>query len=215
MARSTAVLWLLLFDVMGEPALAQEPHASSRFEIGLRAVLLFGKGEPANDMMGEGLVGRLQLRGPWVLGIALDTVTFDYETPNRTVGIPAAAVVDGSNEWSRTSVFIERRFQGERRWSWFWLAGIGRASVDAVASVAGTSTAGTPFEIVTVAEDELHVFAGGGLRRPLGEHWRLDTTFTVEHHDTDYLLEDRLSPARGTIGAQNPYGIAIGVSYRF
>ncbi len=83
-------------------ALLQWPQAiaaqESRFELGLRGVVLLGKGTPANDMMGEGLIGRFAVSAPWHLGVALDSVKFDYETPNRTLGIPATAVVDGTNE---------------------------------------------------------------------------------------------------------------------
>ena len=73
-------------------ALSQWPAAisaqESRFEIGMRGLVLLGKGTPANDMLGEGLIGRFALSDAWRLGIALDGVTFDYETPNRALGIP-------------------------------------------------------------------------------------------------------------------------------
>ena len=67
-----------------------------------------------------------------------------------------------------------------------------------------------------MADDELHVFAGGGLHRALGSRWLLDTSLTFEHHDTR-LSSSRISVsgARGTIGSQSVYGIAIGVSYGF
>ena len=61
--------------------------------------MLLGKGTPANDMIGEGLIGRFELNDAWHFGVALDSVTFDYETPNRALGIPATTVVDGINEW--------------------------------------------------------------------------------------------------------------------
>ena len=120
---------------------------------------------------------------------------FDYETPNRALGIPATAVVDGINEWQRTSVFVERRFDGERRWDWHWLAGLGVAKVDTIGNVAGTRADGGTFDIATVADDELHMFAGAGFHRPLGQRWLLDTSLTIEHHDTDYQLTDSVSGA--------------------
>jgi hypothetical protein len=200
-------------------ALSQWPMAAAaqeeRFELGIRGLILLGKGTPANDMIGEGLVGRFALSERWRLGVALDGVTFDYETPNRTLGIPGAAVVDGSNDWQRVAVFVERRFDGDRRWDWHWLAGVGSASVDDIASVAGLRADGGTFDIATSADEELHVFAGAGLHRSLGRRWLLDTSLTLEHHATDYVLMDRVSAARGTIGSQTVYGIALGVSYRF
>ena len=187
----------------------------SRFEIGMRGLVLLGKGTPANDMMGEGLIGRFAFNEAWRLGVALDGVTFDYETPNRTLGIPTTTVVDGTNSWQRVGVLVERRYESERRWRWHWLAGLGYASVDSVSNVAGQRADGGTVDIATTADDELHVFAGGGTHRELKQRWLFDATLTIEHHDTHYELVDRVSGARGTIGAQTVYGIAVGVSYRF
>jgi hypothetical protein len=200
-------------------ALSQWPHAiaaqESKFELGFRGVVLLGKGTPANDMIGEGLIGRFALRDAWRLGVAFDSVTFDYETPNKTLGIPAISVVDGINEWRRVSVLVERRLESERRWRWHWLAGLGYADVDPVDNVTGQRADGGTFDIVTAADDELHVFAGGGAHREIMRRWLLDATLTLEHHDTHYELVDTVSGARGTIGAQTVYGIAIGIGYRF
>jgi hypothetical protein len=200
-------------------ALSQWPAVSaaqdSRFELGLRGVVLLGKGSPANDMIGEGLIGRYTLRDGWRVGLALDSVTFDYETPNRALGIPAGAVVDGTNSWRRVSALVERRFDGDRSWRWHWLAGLGLADVDPVSNVSGQRADGGTFDIATTADDELHVFAGGGAHREIKRRWLLDATLTVEHHDTHYELVDSVSGARATIDAQTVYGIAIGMSYRF
>jgi hypothetical protein len=195
-------------------AVAQD-EPPSRFDVGVRGVLALSKGQPANDMVGEGLIARWRLRDQWHLGASYDNATFDYETPNRELGIASTGVVDGLNEWSRTSVFVERRYQTPRSWDWFWRAGVGFASLNRIDNVAGTRVGGGTFEIVTLADDEVHVFAGGGLRRRLGGNWAFDATFTIEHHSTDYQLTDVVSGARGTIGAQMPYGLALGVSYAF
>jgi hypothetical protein len=181
----------------------------------MRGLVLLGKGTPANDMIGEGLIGRYAFSDAWRVGLALDGVTFDYETPNRTLGIPATTVVDGLNEWRRVSVLVERRFGGERNWRWHWLAGLGHADVQPISNVTGQRSDGGMFDIATTADDELHIFAGGGAHREIKRRWLLDTTLTVEHHDTHYELVDTVSGARGTIGAQTVYGIAIGMSYRF
>lgn len=186
-----------------------------RFDLGLRGAILLGQGQPANDMVGEALVGRFRVHDAWYVGVAVTTATFDYETPNRALGIAASNVVDGSNEFTRTSVFVERRYESARNWDWYWTAGIGVAKLAPVANVAGPQVGGGTFDIVTTADDETHVFAGGGLRRPLGEHWALDTAFTLEHHGTDYRLVERVSGRRATLGAHSPYGLAVGASYRF
>jgi hypothetical protein len=186
-----------------------------RFELGFRGLVMLGKGAPANDMIGGGLVGRFELNDAWRLGVMIDNVEFDYETPNRALGIGATAVVDGLNEWQRVGAFAERRYDADRAWDWHWLIGIGRASVDHVTNVAGQLVGGGTFDIATTADDELHVFAGGGVHREIGRRWLVDTSLTLERHDTRYDLTDRVSGARGTIGAQSVYGISVGVTYRF
>jgi hypothetical protein len=212
MARSICLyLALALPTLFPSLAGAQE----DKFELGVRGLILLGKGAPANDMMGEGIVGRFAIGDRWRIGVALDTVTFDYETPNRALAIAATAVVDGTNEWQRISTFVERRFYRDGRWQWHWLAGLGRADVDTVANVAGLRAGGGSFDITTTADTELHVFAGGGAHRPLGDRWLLDATLTLERHDTNYRLVDRISGASGQIGSQTAYGIAVGVNYRF
>jgi hypothetical protein len=208
---TTLILLAALLSLWSVAIAAQE----SGIEIGMRGLVLLGKGTPANDMVGEGLIGRFALSEAWRIEVALDSVAFDYETPNRTLGIPATSVVDGTNGWQRVSVLVERRFDGERHWRWHWLAGLGYADVDPVSNVAGQRADGGTFDIATTADDELHVFAGGGAHRSIKSRWLLDTTLTIEHHDTHYELVDAVSGARGTIGAQTVYGIAIGMSYRF
>ena len=195
-------------------AIAQD-EPPPRFDIGLRGVLLLSKGQPANDMVGEGLVASMRLKDRWHVGVAYDTATFDYETPNRALGIAATTVVDGVNDWSRLGLFVERRYETPRRWDWYWRAGAAIASLDPIRNVTGTRAGGGTFDIATVADDEVHLFAGGGLRRRLGRHWSVDAALTFERHSTDYRLTDSVSGARGAIGTQSPYGLAVGVSYGF
>jgi hypothetical protein len=207
------IVAVMMLCTMNTAAVAQE--TDSRFDIGLRGIVLLSKGQPANDMIGEGLIARWRIRDQWHLGLALDSATFDYETPNRTLNIASATVVDGINDWSRTSVLIERRHDTERTWDWYWTVGVGFASVDTVQNIPGTRVGGGTFNIATVADDEVHLMGGAGLRRPLGERWALETTFTFEHHTTDYQLVDLVSGTRGSIDSHSPYGIAVGLSYRF
>jgi hypothetical protein len=195
-----------------ERARAQE--AEPRLEVGVAGVLLLGKGEPANDMIGERLLVRWRIDGAWHIGLAFDSITFDYETPNRTLGLVSATVVDGTNDVQRISAFVERRYDMRRTWDPHWIVGVGAASIDAP-SVSGARADGGTFDIATDADDEIHVFAGGGLRRALGSSWLFDAALTFEHHTTDYELVDRVSGARGSIGSQSAYGITLGISYRF
>jgi hypothetical protein len=195
-----------------DPAVAED----RRFDAGLRGVVIVGDGEPSNDMIGYGVVGRWELRESWHLGVALDSVTFDYETPYRILGIDSVEEIDPGNEFRRASVFIERRYQRpESAWTWFWTAGVGFASIDVGENAVGTTPGGESFDIATTADDEWHFMVGGGVRRSFGRHWALEAAVTLEHHTTDYQLVDVVSGATGSIGSQTPYGLSLGVSYGF
>jgi hypothetical protein len=198
--------------VGSDPCPAQE----NSFDVGVRGVVIIGDGQPANDMMGYGVVGRWEFRDSWHLGIAFDSVEFDYETPNRVLGIESVEVVDPGNEFSRISLLVERRYgPPDSPWSWFWTAGAGFAAIDVGERAAGTTPAGGTFNIATTADDEAHFMIGGGLRRSFGENWALDAALTIQHHTTDYQLVDLVSGATGSIGSQTPYGLTLGISYGF
>lgn len=187
-----------------------------KFDISARGMVIIGEGQPANDMIGYGVLARWEFRDSWYLGVALDSVTFDYETPYRVLGISSVEEIDPSNEFIRASVLVERRYQRpDSPWAWFWTVGAGFASIDVGSNAAGTTPGGQDFEIVTEAEDELHFIVGGGLRRSFGRNWALEGTLTLQHHVTDYRLVDLVSGATGSIDSQTPYGVTLGISYTF
>ena len=187
-----------------------------RVDVGVRGVVIIGDGQPANDMIGYGAVGRWEFRESWYLGLAFDSVTFDYETPSRVLGIDSVEEIDPGNEFTRVSVLAERRYEhAGSPWIWFWTAGVGFASIDVGTNAVGTTPGGQSFDIATTADDETHFIVGGGLRRLFGEHWALEATLTLQHHTTDYQLTDLVSGATGSIASQTPYGLTLGISYGF
>lgn len=203
---------LALASIGSDPVTAQQRE----FDVGVRGVVIVSEGVPSNDMMGFGLVGRWELRDSWHLGVGFDSVTFDYETPYRVLGIDSTEQIDPSNEFSRISLLVERRYERPASpWSWFWTAAVGFASIDVGENAIGTTPSGGSFNVATTADDEVHVFAGAGLRRSFGEHWALETALTIQHHTTDYQLVDLVSGATGSIGSHTPYGLTLGVSYGF
>lgn len=198
--------------VYGEAVPAEE----SRFDVGVRGVVLIGDGVPSNDMLGYGIVGRWVFRESWRLGVAIDTVEFDYETPYRVLGIESTEEIDTVNEFTRVSLVAERHFSfGESPWSWFLAAEAGFASIDVGGNAVGVTPGGQPFEIATDADDELHFAVGAGLRRSFGDHLAVDAVVTLQHHTTDYRLVDLASGATGSIGSQSPYGLTLGLHYTF
>ena len=214
MKRFTPVLGAAVLWSISHSTCAQD----AAFEIGVRPIVLAGRGEPANDMLGGGIAGSWHWKDDWFFGVALDSVTFDYERPHQVLNIqqdPDLATIDGTNSFTRVAGWVERRYDRAGAWDWFWNAGLGFASVDAAAVVAGPTASGDTFSIVTDAASEVHFMAGIGLRRPLGEKWVLAPALHLEHHLTDYKITDTVSGATGTIGAQSPFSANITLSYRF
>ena len=187
------------------------------FELAFRPMVLASQGEPSNDMLGGGIVLSWPWKQGWYFGAALDNMSFDYERPQNILGIPQdpdLKVIDGSNSFTRLSGHIERRYDRDGRWGWFWSAGLGYASVDADVVTGPTASGGT-FNIVTDASDEFHLMSSIGLRRSMSLHWSFSTTFHLEHHLTDYQLRDTVSGATGKIGSHTPVGASVEFAYRF
>ena len=202
----------VLIAIGCDAAIAEE----RRVDVGVRGVVIVGDGQPANDMIGYGVVGRWEFRQSWHLGLAFDAVTFDYETPYRALGIESVEEIDPSNEFRRVSVLIERRYERPASpWIWFWTAGVGFASIDVGANAVGTTPGGQSFEIATTADDETHFIVGGGLRRSIGEHLALEAALTLQHYTTGYQLMDVVSGVTSSIGSQTPYGLTLGITYGF
>jgi len=186
-------------------------------EVGFRPMILASQGEPANDMLGGGIVATWNWRDDWLFGAALDGMNFDYERPQRALGIvqpPDTATIDGSGSFTRLSGWVERRYDRPGPWDWFWTAGLGFASPD-VDVVSGDTATGGTFNIVTQTSSEVHLMSSIGVRRALGERWMFTGTFHLEHHLTDYKFQDTVSGLSGKIGSHTPVGLSALFSYRF
>jgi hypothetical protein len=204
-------LWVAAILCGACPALGAEEY---RFDAGARLLVLLGDGVPANDMIGVGVTGHWLWREGWYVGLGIDQVEFDYERPNDLLGIASTEEIDGSNDWTRVSGWIERRYGKEDQgWSWNWRAGLGFASVG-TEDVRGATPTGGTWDIATDASNELHVLLAVGLRRGIGR-WAVDGALHLEHHATDYELVDRVSGRTATVSSQRPWGGSIGLSYRF
>ena len=119
-------------------------------------------------MVGGGVVFGWRWKDQWHFGGSIDDMTFDYERPQRELGIvqdPAQKAIDGSNSFTRLSGWLERRYDNSRDWHWFWGAGLGYASITAEPFVSGPTNSGGTFNITTDASDELHVELGAHVPR--------------------------------------------------
>jgi len=187
----------------------------SDWDIGLRYSVLVGQGEPSNDMGGIGLYSTFNWKEDWYFGLGVNQYEFDYENPAKIMGLSPASVVDGKNDMTQVSAWLERRYgAGDGKWSWFWNAGLGYGFVTAD-TVAGETTSGDPFLITTDASDEFQLLTSIGLHYDFATNWRIELAALAQYHFTDYKLTDKVSGSTGSIGAHVPIGVNFGISYRF
>ena len=86
---------------------------SEAWEVGLRPAVLLGDGVPSNDMLGVGLALRFERSKDWTLGFGLDQFQFDFEEPNRQLGIvlpPGTKPIDSKVDSTVVSAWLERRY---------------------------------------------------------------------------------------------------------
>jgi hypothetical protein len=189
---------------------ASAANASWRF--GARYNVLASDAPPANDMHGYGLTLRHAGATGWGYGLALELYEYDYEEPYKVLDIarpPGTEPIDGSNESTVVSAWIEKELGRPQGWRWFWTAGLGYAFLT-VDTVTGPTAGGGQFDIRTDAEDELQLMASFGVRRRLSARWSAEVALLAQHHFTDYTLRDSISGRTGSIGSQTPIGISFG-----
>lgn len=208
-----ALLLAVLTAPVPFPAFAAEP-----VEAGVRAIMVTAGGEPANDITSAGLYGRFGVGGPWLVGVALDRASFDFERPAKTLGLeqePSLEVIDAKAEAVSLSAWIERATPtASGRWIWNWTAGLGVAAPD-VEDAQGPLEGGGSFDITTDAGTEIIASVTGGVRRLLGERWALDFGLRVDHHIAEWEVQDRVSGRTTTLDSYTGLGGQLGLTYRF
>jgi len=201
---------LLSLTALSLPAASQD----HRFDVEARVLVLLGNGEPANDMPGFGLAGHWQVRENWYVGAAVDQVSFDFERPYEIIGLTSTEEIDAGNEFTRVSAWVERRYPLSGPWHWFWTAGAGWASLDA-GDARGFTTSGSAYDIVTEADDELHLMLSAGARWRPTRNLAVGLAAHLERHEVSYVVTDRVSGATGKVGSQTPLGFSVGVQWSF
>jgi hypothetical protein len=213
--RFVGLTLLVLIAIVFPSASAHAGASDSRFEVGVRYVLVTAGGEPANDMMAGGVFARFRLNERWRVGAALDSMSGDYERPYELVGLTSPEEIDGTIDSLLVSGWIERVYgKPQRKLRWFWTAGLGFTSPD-VDDVTGPTSGGGTFEIATDPGSETIVSVTGGLRRLFGRRWGFEAAARFDHHFADWDVVDRVSGMTGSVDDYTSIGLHLGILFRF
>ncbi len=206
---SYAFLSLLPLEAMAE---------SSRYELGVRANVLLGDGQPANDILGVGINGRYYLSDGWFVGAAIESYDYDFERPIEVVGLrqdPAVKTIDAKTSMTVASAALGRVYGRESgKFDWFWSLGLGAGFPD-VANATGPLDGGGTFDLRTDAGTELHIQAKLGIAYQFSERWSVNAAARAEQHMMDYKVREQSTGNTGKVDSQTPLGMHLGISYRF
>ncbi len=182
-------------------------------EIGVRGAGMFGPGDPTNDMLGAGVFGRVRTAPGWAVGIGLDQLNYDVETPIGAVGLKAPDA-DATGKSNALSGWIERNSLISPRLEWFAAAGASYVSVD-VGSLSGTTDAGQPYMLTNDISNEFSLFADFGLRLEPATGLRLEAGARIERRFGDWQFKETVSGREGSLDDYGTMGLWLGISYRF
>ncbi|MCH9004353.1 MAG: hypothetical protein IH838_03585 [Proteobacteria bacterium] len=190
----------------------------TRYEVGLRANVLLGDGVPANDILGLGVIGRLNLRDGWFAGVALDRYNYDFERPSLIVGIPqdpGVSVIDASASNTVLSGFVGRHYgDSSQGFDWFLTAGLGVGFPD-VDDTSGPTASGGTFDLTFDAKTEIQLMGTLGTSYHFTPIWSVTFAARVEHHFMDIRITDRISGSTGKVDSQSPVGAYLSINYSF
>ena len=182
-------------------------------EIGVRGAGMFGPGDPTNDMLGAGMFGRIRTAPGWAVGIGLDQLNYDVETPTDAVGLKAPEA-DAEGKSNALSVWIERNGLISRRLEWFAAGGASHVSVD-VKPISGTTDEGNAYMLTNDISNEYTMFADLGLRLEPAAGLRLEAGARIERRFGDWQFTDIVSGQNGSLDDYGTSGLWLGISYRF
>jgi hypothetical protein len=207
---------LLAFAFAEPPPSAAEER--SRFDLGLRANIMAGDGEPTNDVPGFGLFGHFRLDENWSVGFALDhSPEFDVERTAEIVGFEQRGEedeIDSKGTSTTLSAWIERSYGERFEWSWGVGAGVSDVEVD---PLEGLRPSGAPFRVETEAGTEMLLIANAGLRHWFGaaRRWSWSAEIRLEQRWGGWVLHEVHSGLTEEIDDYLLSGIHFGLSRRF
>jgi hypothetical protein len=189
------------------------------FDLGVRANVLVGNGEPTNDMLGYGLFARFRVGSGWRVGVGVDHAPeFDVEGIAELGGQtldPAADVIDAKASSTVVRAWLERSYPGAGGgFEWFWTVGAGFANVE-VDQVSGPRAGGGTFTVDTDAGTEIVAAGSLGLRWFFVRMVALEVAGRLDYHFADWTLEERFSGATATVDDYLVTGGHEGLTFRF
>jgi hypothetical protein len=205
---------LLAFAAAEAPPIEAEQR---RFDLGLRANVMAGDGEPTNDVLGYGVFGHVPLGDRWSLGFSLDhSPEFDVERTAKIVGFEQHGEeeeIDSKGTSTTLTAWVERVHGEGFQWLWGLGAGVSDVEVDALE---GVRPDGRPFLVETDAGTEALVLANGGFRKWFGgRRWAFSTELRLEQRFASWKLRDLRSGDAAEIDDYLLTGIHFGLSRRF
>jgi len=213
MRRSRIVLTTLVL-VMG---ISTQASAQSNIEVGLRGNVLLGDGQPANDILGAGLMGKYYLTDGWFVAATLDVYDYDFERPYKTVGIeqdPNVKTIDSTIRTTALGGAIGRHYGDKSGFDWFWSAGVGVGFPDTT-NISGPTDSGGTFDLVIDAKTEIQIMTTLGTTYYLSDRWSFTAAARAEHHFLDITVVDQVSGATGKVESQTPLGAYLSVNVAF
>lgn len=209
------VIGIGLLCLNAAPAAAAE----GAFDLGVRANVLVGNGEPTNDMLGYGLFARFRVGSGWRVGVGVDHAPeFDVEGVAELVGQsqdPAAEVIDAKASSTVVRAWLERSYPSAGGgFEWFWTVGAGVGNVE-VDDVSGPRAGGGTFTVDTDAGTEVIAAGSLGLRWFLARMVALEVAGRLDYHFADWALEETVSGATATVDDYLVSGGHVGLTFRF
>lgn len=192
-------------------------RAQDQFELGLRGNVLLGDGQPANDILGFGIIGKYYFSDGWYLAGTLDSYDYDFERPYRVVGVsqdPNVKTIDSNITSTTLGAALGRHYGDRSGFDWFWSAGIGVGFPDS-GNVSGPTDTGGTFDLLVDAKTEIQIMGTLGTSYFLSDKWSFTAAARAEHHFLDISVTDLESGNTGKIDSQTPLGAYLSVNVAF
>lgn len=173
-------------------------------------------GTLVGDMQGYGAFAMFPLRTDWSLGVSVDRLYYDMETPVDVTGIRSADAkpVDAFINVYRFRADARRHFRQGRRWEPYVEAGLGvyMANSD---EPAGITADGGVYRLTvdTPATAALNLSAGGNIR--VAGPVKINLALSYGRAFRQYRVTDVVSGRSGPVRPLSPLGPSIGLVFGF